>query len=219
MLKRPTKQQVFYGFASLMGLILYWLLTKDIADGSVALVIAGTAYLTMLCFALLVGYLEWPPGARQPRRIFHSEQSWSLMVGPLIMIPMFTMTARIWAERSDTIPSWAHQWWWTLAGLGVLFAFGALQRVVCNGRYRMLGYASVLKSPSRWWFDHWQVPICAAVVVTRVIPTWFAADGLALWTIVLCLYWVGFAVIDHFRDLHPQDQYVEWDEQNFRVAA
>ncbi len=218
MLRGIPKQYWFYGIASLAGLASYVKLCMAIAQGNLDATLWASLSLTALVFGILVLFCEKDPQTHRLRRLFGRGRSWSFMAGPFLIVPTLVIAARIWGERGDTIPSWAHQWWWTWLGFGAVIVFGFVFRTGDNKRYREHGCESMLKSPSKWWLDHWQMPVGFGVVFTMVMPTWFRLDTAALWTIALLACWVLLAVMDFYRDLDPRDQHVPWDVQNFRVA-
>lgn len=205
-------QTRFYWMASVLGLSLYLALFAGITGGVVWLAGVAGYMLTIVVFAIFAWGFEPNPKLRP---LYHRGQSYLFMAGPVLAPTMFMVSAETWHYYGDMAPPFLRSWWWFAAGSVVIWGFGRLFRSVDHERYIRKHAKLMLRSPSKWWLDRWQMPVSVAVIVTAVLPTWYM-PGPAKWLtsglVVICAV---LAAIDGARDLDPFEQHIRWSVARF----
>ena len=209
------KQYVFYVGASVVGLVCYAYAFGAITRRTEFAATYSGLVLTLIVFWCLARIFESNPDTQKLRPIYHRGQSYLFMAGPILMPVLFNKAWHVWHYHGAELSSWVWSWWWFLAGLGLIWVFGVLFRLVDEGRYTG-NAASMLKSPSKWWLNKWQMPACMALVAVTVVPTWWVASPERPWTIALVVICAVLAAIDGLRKLDVYEQHVQWDAVHFK---
>ncbi len=211
------KQQVFYAGASMVGLLLYLALYASVTGGVMWLAGIGSVFLTITVFALLVMGFEVNAETHKVRPIYHRGQSYLFMAGPILMPVLLMLTAQVWSKHWNEL-AMERSWLWFWGGFVLIGAFGVLFHLVDSGRYTdpSRDAASMLKSPSKWWLNKWQMPVSLTLVAVTVAPTWWIPSSERPWTIGVTVFCVVLAVLDGLRNLDPFEQHVQWDAVHFK---
>ena len=208
------KQRVFYVGASMVGLLLYLGLYASVTGGVMWLTCIGSVFLTITVFALLVAGFEVNAETHKLRPLYHRGQSYLFMGGPVLLSLLLMLTAHVWSKHWNEL-AMERSWLWFWSGFVLIGAFGVLFRLVDEGRYTG-DAASMLKSPSKWWLNKWQMPVSLTLVTVTVAPTWWISSPERPWTITLVVICAVLAAIDGLRKLDVYEQHVQWDAVHFK---
>lgn len=215
-----SKQTKFELIARAVGLVLFVAISACVRGGSAA----GYAFAMICSYLLFVAIFIGLAHAYEKDedgkvRMLTSvrRNSWTHLFGGMLMSIIMITTVSAWETR-DWVPGFASNGQWPIIGFGAGLAFGYFWRRIDNGRYLDLGLPSMLKSPTKWWVDHVQMPMGFALIVTWCVPPLAGGAPYSVGLSAL-LSALGLLVIaDAFRKLNPRDQHILWDPKRFRPA-
>lgn len=212
--RRQPKQMWFQLIVSLIGLVAYWNTYRLIVQGVSRWAPLNGLALTLLIFMALVFMERRRYG--EPH-VFNRGQSYLFTAGPFIVPQLFGLAALGWKSHAAEIPQLLKGWWmFWVVGLTLLVVVAVVFHFADTPRYWDTGYGSALKSPSKWWLNHWQMPILVTLVLIAVVPTWWISGWERWVSIALVCLCAALGLWDDRRKLNPYNQHVKWNPQKFQ---
>lgn len=211
--RRQPKQMWFQLIVSLVGLAAFWNTYRLIVQGASRWAPLNGLALTLLIFMVLVSMERRRYG--EPY-VFNRGQSYLFMAGPWLVPHMFGVAALGWKYHAAEIPVWMREWWvFWVVGPTLLVVVAVVFHFADTPRYWDASCGSMLKSPSKWWLNRWQMPILVTLVLIAVVPTWWTSGRERWISMAMVCVCILLGLWDDRRKLNPRNQHVKWDPRKF----
>lgn len=145
------------------------------------------------------------------------DMSWAFVAGDGVLLPLALMfAAHGWLKVDLT----AHELLlatliYPVVGIGVAVGFRSFD----GARYRSVGWASALVSPTKLWHDFVVVPVVVSLMMWLLVPQLLTGPtGDTYLTVIVLVSFIGLVAVDGVNPPDPRRQHTRWDPRRFEPS-